>query len=403
MSGQTRRLLTGHALASLAISLPWPLLLAAVWERSGDPWLLGLVGALRMLPYAACSWWLPAVADRWGRRRVLRATVWARLALLATVAVALPLGALTLAVAAATLAVLAATPAYPALAASLPSLAGHGARRATDLLVTVEVSSFVVGPALGGLLLVTRPEVTSVAAVVAAASGAWLLGGVRLPAPAGTASGGQLRALRSGSVLRSLGLLAGLNAVLAVAGLALLPLSGGSWSGGWASEHAYGVASAVLGFGALAAPALARLGRSSSGRSRLGLGALALALVVVAAAPSVAWSLVPLVLAGAAAVHVEGAVTGALQEAVADRHRAGVLGAADAVMVGAAMLGSLVAPTLAEGLGGPVLLVLLGGSALGCCLLAPASGRAAADDDGGVAVVVADEARLEPRLLQEVG
>ena len=403
MSGQTRRVLAGHALVSLALSLPWPLLLAAVWGRTGDPWLLGLVGALRMLPYAACSWWLPAVADRWGRRRVLRVSVWARVALLATGAVALVLGALAVAVVAATLAVLVATPAYPALAASLPALAGPGARRATDLLVTVEVSSFVVGPALGGLLLVVRPSVTAALVVLAAVAGAALLDGVRLPAPAGAATGGQLGALRSRPVLRALGLLAGLNAVLAVAGLALLPLSGGSWSGGWASEHAYGVASAVLGLGALAAPALTRLGHSSSARSRLGLGALALALAVVATAPSVAWSLVPLVLAGAAAVHVEGAVTGALQEAVPDRHRAGVLGAADAAMVGAAMLGSLVAPTLAQGLGGPVLLGLLGAAALGCGLLAPASGRPAADDDGGAAVVVTDDALLEPGLLQQVG
>ena len=46
-------MITSHAIAALAVALPWPLLLVLVAERSDDPLLLGLVGAARMLPYVA--------------------------------------------------------------------------------------------------------------------------------------------------------------------------------------------------------------------------------------------------------------------------------------------------------------------------------------------------------------
>jgi MFS family permease len=45
------------------------------------------------------------------------------------------------------------TPAYPAAAAAMPSLAGRRSSQLTSFLVTAEVSAFVVGPALGGLLV----------------------------------------------------------------------------------------------------------------------------------------------------------------------------------------------------------------------------------------------------------
>ena len=84
----------------------------------------------------------------------------------------------------ATAAIAAGTPAYPALAAAMPDLAGAARRRATDTLVTIEVASFVVGPALGGLMLApaTRPylPVTSVVLTLVALV---LLRGVDLPAP----------------------------------------------------------------------------------------------------------------------------------------------------------------------------------------------------------------------------
>ena len=125
-----------------------------MWERGGPHvgLLVGLTGAARMLPYVALSWATGRLADRFRRDRIVRGTLVARLALLVVVAVA------------------ARRPAawrrggrgagggggHP----GLPGPRGRDARdrrrparRATDLLVTIEVASFVVGPALGGLLL----------------------------------------------------------------------------------------------------------------------------------------------------------------------------------------------------------------------------------------------------------
>ena len=136
-----------------------------MWERAGDGWVLGVAGAARMLPYVALSWAAGRLADRYARDRIVRLTLLARLGLLFGVAAALAVGQTWLALVAATLAIAVATPAYPALAAAMPGLAGRQTERATSLLVTCEVASFVVGPALGGLLLApaTRPLVPWVA------------------------------------------------------------------------------------------------------------------------------------------------------------------------------------------------------------------------------------------------
>ena len=92
-------------------------------------------------------------------------------------------------------------------------------------------------------------------------------------------------------------------------------------------------------FGALAAPVLARLVRLSCTRWLVVLGA---AVLVVAFTP-VPWSALPmLALVGATGVVIESLLTGTIQDAVPDRYRAGALGLADTIMVGACLVGSLV-------------------------------------------------------------
>jgi hypothetical protein len=80
------------------------------------------------------------------------------------------------------------------------------------------------------------------------------------------------------------------------------------------------------------------------------------ALVAVSVSPTVLWALLPLLLAGAAAVHAESAATGVVQHEADDDVRASLFGLADACMVGAAMLGALVAPVLAGAVGPAVML-----------------------------------------------
>jgi MFS family permease len=358
----TRRVIASHAIAALAVSLPWPLLLVLVDERSNDPFLLGLVAAARMLPYVALSWATARLADAMRRDLIVRVTLVIRAALSLTAAVAIAMDHVWLAVAACTLAVAVGTPAYPAQVAAMPGIAGSQRLRATDLLVTVEVAAFVVGSALGGLLLHpgTRqllpwlPAAMTVAALL-------LILRVSMPAPLRSSGTDQrpspYAALRvSPAAQRAIAVMAAINLVLALVAVALLPMAVDTWS---SDAAGYGLATGVLGFAAFGAPLLRRLGRSSEHSIVWGLALLALGLVLVVPVPSVGWALAPLALAGAAAVGVEAGATAVLQEHVCDEVRASVLGINDTVIIAAALVGSLVAP---------VAVGLVGGALLMCCL-----------------------------------
>ena len=361
------RLLASYSCAATANGLPWPLLLVLVWdEYAAGPhgvWVVGLAGAARMVPYVLLSWAVGSLGDHVRRDRLVRATLVLRLACLAGAGLAVAADRVGLAVVGATLAVAAGTPTFPALAASLPTVAPERKVRATEALVTIEVSSWVVGPALGGLMLAppTRGWTLPLAVVLTAA--AWvLIADVELPGPAERATdavSGMLRAVASRPTAVGVLVVAGaLNLSLTVTGIALLPLAHRSWDTG---DAEFGLATALLGFGALGGPVLARLVTATVGR---GLVALAVSLAVVAVSP-VPWvALLPLALGGATAVVVESLLTGRLQDAMPDHYRAGALGLADSVMVGAALVGSLVTPALAEVVGPRPTVLLAAAAAL---------------------------------------
>jgi MFS family permease len=362
-----RGLLVSHALAAGGMSLPWPLLLLLVWQRGEENLAVGLTGAARMLPYVALSWATGTFADRFRRDRVVRVTLVARATLLVLVGGLVAQGHLLGAVLAASAVIACGTPAYPALAAGMPTVAGDDRRRATELLVTIEVASFVVGPAVGALLLrvgawlAVLGAATTVAALVP-------LRGVALPCAPLRVSAWPTVSRRSsvwsvlGSAARcngvpsAIGTVSMLNAVLAGVGLVLLPLASDVWGGG------YGIATAVLGFGALGAPLLIWLGHTSTSRSRLGLIALSVPLTLVTLSQVVQWALPLLALVGASAVHVEAAATETIQNVVPDECRAGILGLTDSAMVAAALAGSLVTPWLATMLGPRLLVIVLAGA-----------------------------------------
>ena len=242
------------------------------------------------------------------------------------------------------------TPTYPAIAAALPGLAGPHRARATELLVTIEVSAWVVGPALGGLLLAQslRPWTLVVAAALAAL-GLFFSAGISIPGPVEKASRRRGRNAPRGAALSPCARCAGAGRAaeprVTVIGLVLLPLSQDTWGRG---DAGFGLATACLGFGALGAPLLARLARRSAALRDPRPGDDRRRAALVAATP-VPWPALPLLaLAGASGVVVESLLTGTLQDAVPDRYRAGALGLADTVMVGACLVGSLVAPALAS-------------------------------------------------------
>ena len=360
------RVVVAHALAAVAMSMPWPLLIDEVWRRTHDDTLLGVTGAARLLPYVALSWLVARLADRFARSRVIRGTLLLRIALLGAGAlVSSPVGtgwlgassAQTASVILATAVVAAATPAYPAAAAGMPALSGDENDRWTQALVTVEVGSFVVGPALGGAL-VGRLSVAAVFGVAALSTVAalGLLRTVRMPRPgrSGAAAGdpGATDAARApgapGAAFKppalsaqawcAIAVMVVLNAAMSGLGLLLVPLAETEWG----DLNAYGPAVAALGIGAAATPVIASALRlHTSGRSILWFVG---ATLMVGGSPGLAVATLPLVVAGGASVRAEALATEALQSAVPDERRAAALGIGDTAMVAAALVASAVAP-----------------------------------------------------------
>ena len=133
------------------------------------------------------------------------------------------------------------------------------------------------------------------------------------------------------------------NLVESALGVGLLSLSHEHWKAG---DAGFGLGTAALGFGSLAAPLLAAVLRMR-GSLLLSAGSLGVAGVV----PGIAAAAGPLVLAGASGTVVECVGTEVLQRSLPDRMRAFSLGLADSVMVLAALLGALAAPSLTTLLG----------------------------------------------------
>ena len=150
------RLLTGEFVSSIGDWLYLVALLVVVYQRENSPALLGLVGAARVLPYVLLSVPAGIIVDRFDRRMVLLVTDIARgivmlgLAfLVATEAPLLPIILLTI------LAACFSTFFGPAISAYLPSLVRDERELgpANSAWASLDNIGFIVGPALGGLLI----------------------------------------------------------------------------------------------------------------------------------------------------------------------------------------------------------------------------------------------------------
>ena len=240
VNGRVRRLLAGHA---LAVARHVPALAAAAAPGLGGhrraPPCSGWPAPRACCPTSLFSWAAGRVADRHRRDRIVLTTLHARIFLLAAMAVLLshrtrrwprwwPRPAAV---------AVPPRPTRPSRRRCPPRPGGPRRRARPTLLVTIEVASFVVGPALGGLLL--APQLRSLVPLLSltgVATAAALVTGIVLPAPdraAGGTSYGVLATLRSGPELRgAIGAVALVNAVLAAVAIALLPLAEEVWDGG---------------------------------------------------------------------------------------------------------------------------------------------------------------------------
>ena len=133
-------------------------ILVVIYRETGDPALLGVFGALRTLPYVVFSIPAGVVADRFDRRMILLVTDLARGGCMLGMAVLVATNGPVVAIIG--LSVLAAcfsTFFYPAIGAYLPSLVTDERQLgpANSAWSSLDNVGFIVGPALGGLLVAT--------------------------------------------------------------------------------------------------------------------------------------------------------------------------------------------------------------------------------------------------------
>jgi predicted MFS family arabinose efflux permease len=150
------RLLLGEFVSSIGDWLYLVALLVVVYERESSALLLGVVGAARVLPYVVLSVPAGIVADRFDRRAVLIVTDVARGAVMILLAILVAIRGPLETIVGLTL-VAASFSAFfgPAIGAYLPSLVRDERQLgpANSAWATLDNLAFVIGPAIGGLLI----------------------------------------------------------------------------------------------------------------------------------------------------------------------------------------------------------------------------------------------------------
>ena len=155
-NGRLTRLLLGEFVSSIGDWLYMVAMLVVVYEVAREPFLLGLIGALRILPYAFLSVPAGILADRFDRRNILIATDVVRGAVMVVLAILVMTGAPVLAIIAfALLATCAAAFFGPAIAAYLPSLVEDETDLgpANSAWATLDNLAFIIGPGVAGVLI----------------------------------------------------------------------------------------------------------------------------------------------------------------------------------------------------------------------------------------------------------
>ena len=348
-----RWLIAGHAASSLGQTLGAVAVAGVLYARTGQIAWVTAAAAARLLPYILGSTLAGVLADRRDRQAVLIWSCVVRAVLVAGlaggVAAAAPPALLVGLVFAMTLA---GTPSYPAIAASIPALVPPGdLAPANGLLTTIETGAFMIGPAIGGLLLV----VGSPALALGVNAAAFVLAlALFVPAgslPAASASeapeslGGALAAgLRaitaSGQVLAPMVLVISVNLVY---GGSLVCLAAYAREQLGSGESGLGILTAALGAGALVGVLLANpLARAHRPMRAIVvsslLAGLPFALLTVVHQAAAAAAL--LVVAGAASIVTEVLAVTVLQASLPTTVIARVFGVLDSLVIGAVLVGA---------------------------------------------------------------
>jgi MFS family permease len=150
------KLLVGEFISGIGDWLYIVAIFVVIYRESGDPALVGLFGAVRVIPYILLSVPAGLVADRFERRLVLLVSDLWRGSVMVVLTVLVAANAPVLPIAA--LAILATCGSaffYPAMGAYMPSLVTDERQLgpANSAWASLQNISFIFGPAIGGVLL----------------------------------------------------------------------------------------------------------------------------------------------------------------------------------------------------------------------------------------------------------
>jgi len=368
------RLLLGEFVSGIGDWLYIVAIFVVIYRESGDAALVGVFGAVRLLPYVILSVPAGVIADRFDRRLVLLVSDLFRGSLMVLMAILVAIGGSTLLIAA--LAILAASGSsffYPAMGAYLPALARDERQLgpANSAWASIQNVSYIVGPAIGGLVLafgsVLIAFILNALTFVFIAVILWSLPPSRAHDRSAAAQPAEDQADGTAPAAGAGGATSSPLRVRPLAGLAVVQLMAGFLGGGFqvitvilaidvlnAGEAANGYLNAAIGIGGL-------LGAIGAGalvlRRGLGLPLLVgavitgLGAIVLGAASTLTFALVAIGVAAAGTLIIDVVTTTIFQRLVPDELRGRGVGVLMAVTTLTGAAGAFLLPVLLTSLG----------------------------------------------------
>ena len=351
-----------------------------IYSETGDPIVLGLFGAVRVIPYVVLSVPAGIVADRYDRRLVLLVTDLARAACMVGMTFVLVTdGPIVALIGLSILAACFSTFFYPAIGAYVPNLVKDERQLgpANSAWASLDNLGFVVGPVLGGILVAlggtTLAFVINALTFLVIARILWGLPPSANVKPstadaadeAATAAGGPAPApaaepLRRGPIAGLIVLRSVDYAIVGGVGMLTVIIATDVLTAG---EAATGYLNAAIGIGgvtgAVVAGALA-LRRSLRRPMLLGAAVMAVGAAILGLATElvVAMAAIALISGGHLVLEVTGATL--LQRVTTDAVRGRAVGLMMTVDTGAEAAGSFIVPVLVAGFGAAAVLGVSG-------------------------------------------
>ena len=422
------KLLVGEFISGIGDWLYIVAIFVVIYRETNDAAAVGLFGAVRLIPYIVLSVPAGLIADRFDRRLILLVSDLLRGSVMVILAVLVATnGPILVIVAFAMVAASGSTFFYPAMGAYLPSLAEDERQLgpANSAWASLANVSFIIGPAIGGILIAAGDVVFAFAlnavSFLVIAAILWTLppsipGGAKAAAAtsgtadadaadAGTAASEQPEApiepeaVPGGASLRRLPL-------RPIGGLALIQVLVGFFDGGIqamtiilavtvlnAGEEANGFLNAAIGVGGLAGALISGvlvLRRRLGGPLIVGAAITAAGAAALGGIPILGVALLAIGLTATGSIILDVVLTTVFQRLVPDELRGRAFGLLMTVNTVSAAIGALILPVLVISVGAFITLgasgaAILAGSVVGLAMLGGAATREASPFEATIA------------------